>query len=204
MCLDKRTVQTDILFTLPNNFYFEFWHSAGTNDSDLSSDFGDEIDWILGKSFKLKNFNIDLGIAYYDYVDLLKMPKGDVVHPHFEINKTFSLLQNLTITPYSRIKFPLLIKNHKIEKGTLLHTGVKQEFNFTPKLKLNNGIQILYDDGTTGAKKSAVFLYDLALNYKITKKFNLNFFSLTLATPLVKTIDRETETIFNFGIAVNF
>ena len=53
---DEPVLQSDIFISLPKGFYFDIWHSVGLDDTDLSSNFGDEgPNFTLGWSGNWKN-----------------------------------------------------------------------------------------------------------------------------------------------------
>lgn len=70
---EKPVIQSTIFLELPKGFYgLGFW-SAGLDDPNFNSNFGDEIDVLAGWSQSFGKFNVDIGGGIYALYDIQKL-----------------------------------------------------------------------------------------------------------------------------------
>jgi len=204
---DKPVLQTDVFIQLPRGVYIDFWHSVGLDGTDMSSDYGDEIDYTLGWSGTLKGFVLDTGVSYFELVELLDIPQGDVIQPYIEVSKGFNTNKSQSLTPYFRVEFPFPAKGSSPEKGILTYGGLRHTWQGSPMLTMNQEVYVLRDDGAFGFDSAVVGQYHIRLSWNYFKRINIDFLSLDVSTPLTSVSDadgRKTEVVVGGGLTFNF
>ena len=87
-------------FTLPYGFWADLW---GSTDFRGAENLAREVDYGLGWS---DGQNIDVGVFYFDFAKLFSDEEyGDVIRPHVELFKSFSLNDSHNLTPYVRLEY---------------------------------------------------------------------------------------------------
>jgi len=205
ICHDGPVIQTDMFISLPRGFYFDVWHSAGLNGTDLSSDYGDEIDYTIGWSGKVKGIGLDLGVAYFDLIDLFEAPHGDLIMPYLEFNKGFDISKNHRLTPFVCFKFPYSAKGDELGHGFRTYLGTKHAWQINPKLSFNQKINLLFDDGACGNDSGVLGQYQGGISWQASKQLTLDLISVKAVTPLTSLSDsRETKIVYGAGITYRF
>lgn len=202
---DKPVIQTDLFISLPKGFYFDLWHSAGLDGTGLSSDYGDEIDYTVGWNGKLGEINLDLGVSYFDLVDLFKLPHGDLIRPYLELNKGFDITESHRLTPYVYLGFPYSAKGDEFGHGFFVRSGIKHAWQITPELTLNQKTNLFFDNGACGFDSGILGEYRCDIGWQISKSTTIDLISLKFVTPFTSLSDsRETEIVYGVGITHRF
>ncbi|MBZ9577712.1 hypothetical protein KJA13_01600 [Patescibacteria group bacterium] len=202
---DKPVIQTDLFASLPKGFYLGIWHSAGLDGTGLSSDNGDEIDYIVGWSGKVGKVNLDIGAYYFDLVDIFKSPHGDIIEPYFEISKGFDISDKHCLTPYVWFGFPYSAKGDEFGHGFYVRPGVKHAWQITPKLTLNQKANLFFDDGACGFDSGLFGEYRCSFSWQISKSTTIDLISVKGITPFTSLSDnRKTEIVYGAGITYRF
>lgn len=202
---DKPVVQTDLFVSLPKGFYFDLWHSAGLDGTGLSSDYGDEIDYTMGWSGKLGGVNFDLGVSYFDLVDLFKSPQGDLIRPYLKLNKNFDVSESHRLTPFVYFGFPYSAKGDEFGHGFFVRPGVKHAWQMTSNLTLNQRGNLFFDDGACGFDSGVFGEYRCDLSWQISKSTTIDLISVKGITPFTSLSDsRKTEIVYGTGITYRF
>jgi hypothetical protein len=88
--LDNPVIQTDLGLRW-DNLYANIWWSVGLDDSDLNSNFGDEVDLTLGWAKTNGRFTWDTGLLYLEVVNLCRLHNDFVslyANGAYELNKS--------------------------------------------------------------------------------------------------------------------
>jgi hypothetical protein len=200
---DKPVIQTDLSATWsgPLDISFGIWHSAGLDDSGLSSDFGDELDYYLNFEKEIGGISLSLYVAYFDTVDLFRTP-GDVV----------------SITP--KIGVPVEIGEHKVTPfvqwntyvptgqgalaGNLFQLGVEHGFSVR-SYDISHTMAVAYDDGAFGLENGYIFNYIFTGSFAVSEKFTVEVPMFKFTTPMSDLKDgRGSEVTFGAGVVFSF
>lgn len=202
---DKPVFQSDLLISLPLGFYFDFWHSMGLDGTGLSTDLGDEIDYTLGWNGNLKGIGFDLGFSYLDFIDLFKMPKGDVLRPYAEINKEFKITEKNIITPYVRWDGSFPAGANSPKGGQWFSAGLKHIWQINEIAALQQKLFTLYDTGALGFEKAIIGQYHIGLGWSVAKSVTLELPNFKISTPFTSVNDgRKSEFVIGAGLSFRF
>jgi len=205
ICDDDPSLQNDLFVSLPKGFYLEIWHSVGLDGTGLSSDYGDELDYIIGWKGEVKEINLDLGAVYIDCVDLFKSPQGDLIIPYLEVNKEFDISENHRLTPYVCFEFPYSAKGDEFGHGLWTYFGTKHAWQITPKFAFSQKVNLFFDDGACGNDSGLLGQYRCDLSWQISKSTTIDLISIKAITPFTSLSDnRKTEIVYGAGITYRF
>lgn len=207
--LDKPVFQTDIFVSLNAGYYIDIWHSAGLDDADLSSNFGDELDLTFGRGFNWKGYGVDIGIIYIDGLPTFHMKEGDFVEPFVELNKGFDdiIADGHLFTPFLRLEllFPLNDGNDIAD----IFVGIKYNWQLSNRFSFGSKVYFLYDDAI-GNSPTKVFIggYEADLGWSIINEgITFNPLMFKVRTPLNSvsaTDNRKTEAVIGVGFVFCF
>lgn len=199
---NKPVLQTDLCLSLPKGFYFDIWHSAGLDDDDLSSNFGDEIDLTGGWTGEIgKNFYLNVGLIYYDIYPLLEGDQLDAFVPFIEAGRNFEVGSH-TIVPFGRLEVNLLTGD--TNSGVYLFAGVKHVWKLPADFSIRQKADLFYDSGGFGMIPGLLGRYEGELSWQVSGIISLEPISVRVRTPLDSIPDRETEAAFGAGATLYF
>ncbi|KPJ55272.1 hypothetical protein AMJ47_00100 [Parcubacteria bacterium DG_72] len=202
---DKPVIQSDIFVSFPRGFYFSVWHSAGLDGTGLSSDAGDEIDYIVGWNGEVKGLNLDFGILYFDLVDLFRSPQGDIIQPYLELSKDFNVFGNQKLAPYVWFGFPYSAKGDEFGHGFYTRLGVKHVWQIGPKFIFSQKANLFFDDGACGFDSGLFGEYRCSLSWQISKSTTIDLISIKAIDPFTPLSDnRKTEIVYGMGVRYHF
>ena len=184
---DDPVIQTDITTAFSNGLELGIWHSAGLNDDDLSSDFGDEIDYTMGWSGKIKETNVSGGISYFDIFELGTRKKGDgaadVIRPYVAASQSFELSESQKLGPTAKLEGRMRAYGDA-NLGLTLYLGAQHGWTINPQLSFNQKLRLVDDTGSIGFEKILLGRYDAGFVYDLGKTVSWNVFSVTATTPI--------------------
>lgn len=202
VCHDKPVIQTDLLISLPKGFYLNIWHSAGL-DEGLSSNYGNEINYTLGWSGKLRETKLSLGLSYFDCADLFIMPRGDLVFPYLEISKEIKVSKSHTLEPYVSFGFPFSAHSNEFGHAVFYRAGVYHFWQINEKFRLYNKANLFFDNGgLSGYDSGLLGQYRCDFSYQISKSITLDLISVKLNTPLSSLSDERNKTNISYGAGI--
>jgi len=190
---NQPVLNSSLILSLPNGIYVGTWHSVGLDNTDLSSDFGDELDLFLGFSNSYEKINLDAGIIYIDVHNLAKIPEGDVVYPYMELNMPMA-----NLTPFVKVECSFPIVGIEPIKGTLSFIGTRHVWKLNKTIHVNQEIKTMYDSGAFGFDSGWIGQYSISLNIK---SFNIHARG---AYPLTELSQRDPKMIVGGGYSFKF
>lgn len=205
MFYEDPVIQTSITVPLPNDFYFNFWHSTGFNDSDLSSDYADEIDLTLGWSGAWNEFSLDIGIAYLDIVDVFKFNDQDIIEPYLEARMDLVSNENGKHSLSSFFKTEIYI-NPFISggDGAYLFTGLIHNWKLTGKWAFSQKPYLVFDTGVCRVDSGLLFGYNAGIEYALGEKFSLSPLLFKAVIPLEGSEDKDSEAVLGASFSFSF
>jgi len=206
--LYKRPVlQTDLFANFQNGLWLNVWHSTSLDNSDLSSDMGDELDIGFGFTNELPGgLSFDIGVHYFDCIDLLHMTKGDVIYPHAEIGRVIDINEQHSIKPFLHLSGLLSAYADEFGHTVYYRGGIGHEWKMTKSININQKAQLFYDKGGFCDYGSGLLAeYFLNSSYRLSGSVTIDFLSIKAAMPLSSlSDDREFEVVFGAGITITF
>ncbi len=202
----KPVVQSELLLLLPKGFYADLFWSTGMN-TQFSHDLDDEVDWTVGWSGNVgKGVVLDFGVTYFDLRSLwsTKGPVGDFIQPFAQAEKTFSLSESQSLTPYLRLE--VLFPTHAdIRTGSYVHLGVRHVWTVSDVLALNQKLFLVGDSGAAGFDAVVIGHYQAGLDWRMAKKLTLTLPTLKFSSPLSHVSDgRQGEFVYGLGMSLAF
>lgn len=201
---DGAVIQSDALLSFPLGFYFDLWSSFGLNDADLSSDFGDEADYTVGNAGRIGDFSYDANVSYFDLIEILRIPQGDVIRPAGGISRLIPLSDQHAIEPSLRFQGFIPIELDGASSGVHTAIGLCHSWNIAEPLYIRHSVEARYDTGAFSFDEGVIGRYDLLASWKISDAIQLEAPIFTLCSPLIGAGDRETEIVFGAGINLAF
>lgn len=182
---DEPVVWSEFMLNLPEGFYVDFWHSVGLDDSDFSSNWGDEFDVISGYNGKIGDFNINFEASFFNVFPLEKWWDNDFLLFSGKLSKTINLDDN-QLSFGTKIGWIADISN--FENGAvfinpfLCHSW-KKPFNFEC-LDINQEIHLLWNSGfgITGAEDLSA-KYNISPTWKLAENLSLVAPGFSLLVP---------------------
>ena len=200
---NEPVLQSDIFISLPKGFYFDIWHSAGLDDTDLSSNFGDELDFTLGWSGSWKEFGVDVGVIYIDGLPTFNMKQGDSLMPYVELNKEFDFADEHLFTPFVRLEllFPLNDENNVGD----IFGGFKHSWQLSDRFSIGQKAYLLYDNVVGNSNSTLVGGYGVDLNWDIHEKITFSPLMFKATMPLGSVNGgRKSEVVVGSGLTFHF
>lgn len=206
---DDPVIQTELLLSMPYGFYVDLWHSAGLNDSDLSSDYADELDYTLGWAGTLadlglgrEDINVDIGVIYFDLVDIFKS-QDDIIRAYLRFD-TEVMIGDQAVTFYVQPEVNWTV-NSDLEGGGGVEFGAEHSIEIVGSLSYDHALRIYYDSGTAGLDAGFIGEYAGGLTWMLNDNINVIPIQFKASTPLeALSDDRETEIIFGAAIEFSF
>ena len=164
---DEDVMNSSLAVTLPKGFYLNLFHSVGFDDSNLNSNFADEIDYTLGWSGEVKTVHVNAGISYFD-VFKIGSSKGDIIQPYLYLSKTWKFGQN-SITPIIQLDTFLPVKSKVLKEGLLIKAGISYSYPIFKQLSINLSMNIRYDNGAIAFQKAWLLQNSANLKWSINK-----------------------------------
>lgn len=192
-------LQTDLFISLPRGFYFDIWHSMGLDDTKLSSNYGDEVDYTLGWAGNIKGLGLDLGLSYYDCFKIFRGSGYDAFVLYSEASKPIQLSRTHLLTPFVRFEFQL--PTGDLKNGLYSYAGVKHSWQITPKMTIKQKANLFYDTGAYGMKSGLLGHYEASLSWQLTKYFSVEPLNIKARLPITSFHDeRKSDVAFGTGI----
>lgn len=196
-------IQTDLFIGLPRGFYLDVWWSVGLDDSSLSSNFADELDYTIGWSGEIRdNLVIDTCVTYFDFVEIGTYSE-EMVQVSAELSSDFELGEH-TLTPFIEYEHIFTV-NWSEEGGPQVNLGLRHSWSPVDKFDVSQQMQIIYDSGVTGFDAGFIGEYIAALNWQATEKMSVTIIQFQVSGPLESLSDsREGEVAIGCGLGYTF
>lgn len=204
---DGPAVQSELTVAFSNGVYVDVWHSAGTDDSDLSSNYADELDYTLGYAGEGKGIGFDLGVSYFDIFEVAKFGAGDVVNAYAEVSKGFELSEAQTISAKVKAQtYFLLLEgggNPENDGADFALVG-EHAWKVSESVALTQSVVAVFDDGANGGDSGIIGTYIANASWNVSGPFSVDV-SLNAYTPLTHVEDgRTTEIVPSVGVNFEF
>lgn len=194
--------QSNITLNHKSGLYFDLWYSTGFN-SKLSNDWDDEIDYTLGWSGKISQFNLSSSLSYFDNFKNFNFSYNDVVKGNIHLGYPKQIKPWLKVVPYvDYITFIIPNKNTPFNGGNLYSIGFDNEITITEKVKITPLVQYTWDDGALGVKAGHFLKLSSNLNWTISKHFVWNVAEVTFYS-LSNKREMKNQFVIATGLSWN-
>jgi len=197
---DEPVIQSSIFHESQNGVFCSLWNSIGLDDSDPSSNFGDEIDWTVGWQGDVRGFGFEATLAYWDVVDLFSDKPADIVGVTLAVSKALMMGINssLSVERYIPTDSSVFNGGHRITVG-LSYTGKIDE-----SMSAFVGQEVVWEDGVFGLDSGFNGKFSTSINWKVGRA-TIAFPTLTVYTTLSDFKDgRKDEFVAGSGISFTF
>jgi len=203
---DRPVSQNDLTITHnPSGVYLDIWQSISLTHSGRSTNYGNEIEYLIGWSGEIIGIGADAGIGYFDLITLFNMPEGDVIQPYIEFNKKITAAGQHTLTPYVRAEYGIPAKgNAKELKGLYVHTGLKHGWQITDDISVSQKAALIFDGGAYGADRAWVGAYEVSPSYRVREWLSLDLSGKVVGPFTSVTDGRTTQFIGSAGFSLNY
>jgi len=210
LAYDGPVVQTDLtlFFNKPpiKGAYFNVWWSAGFDDSNLNSNYGDEVDYTVGWAGEVKGFTLDIGVSLFEMYRIGSL-KGDIIHPYLEVGRPFHLSPQHTLTPFFKVTGVSFLPDEEGDRpdGALrMFLGAKHLWSITPGFSISQRAYVLHDEGACGRDSGFIGRYFAGFEKSIAKGLSFNA-GITVSSPITHLDDdRKTEVVYGGGLVFRF
>ena len=177
--------------------YVSLWISQGLDDSDFSSNFGDEINPSAGCAGSRWGLDLDVGVIYVDAHHLTHGPDGDVWGPYLRIARSTGEWEH-------SLKFePYLAGGDSLEGGWLIHargTYTMSIFREASTISISAGPT--YDDGAFGFAPGVIGFIEIEAAIPWRKvTFSPSY---KLSSPISGAEDRSEESAVGLSMGYSF
>lgn len=207
---DSWVLWTDAALELPQGFYLGLWHYLGLDDTDLSSNGGDELDPYLGWKGSLAGLDFRLETIYFNLHPIERWYEGDTWAQSAAVSKKFELGSGHSLRPEAQVDW-LSFADDFVNGALVLLPNVKHEWQAPfgiSTLTFGQKVWLAWDDGFDGPKNSSdgLFLrYDAGLHWQLTEHVTLTAPGFTGLLALTDPHDgRGSEASLNVGLKFSF
>lgn len=167
-------------------------------DFDNNADFGNEVDFHVGKSGQISLFSYDVGAQYF----VLHQPtldSGDVANVYLKLSlPEVANVWGVRLSPYAKLDYYTPIGDAPAS-GTFYRAGIVGETSLTNGWTLSIDRQLTYDDGAFGADSGWLAFTNLSLGYAVNETVTVAGL-LKHSIPLGDDSFRESEVSFGFSL----
>lgn len=205
---DDVVMQSGLYFenlpVLPKGFYVDLWNSWSLDHGYMTDDYGDELDYTFGWAGEFEEVQVDVGAAYFDYVDLLKGCDEDFMMFHAEIRKTETIpFSDIEISPFFRSETHVDLSSDSGD-GIYLIAGIDNSFSFAESFSLDQRLALIYDSGAYHFGAGWVGNYGADLNWKISDDIKITPLLFKVYLPENSADGKGPQTVIGSGISIAF
>jgi hypothetical protein len=216
LSLDRPVQETDIYISLPWGFYVDFWHSMGLNDSDLSSDAGDEVDLTVGwAGMVAKRLSVNAAISHYDYDNLFNEKGGDSISPYVEASLPMKIAGYHCLEPYVLFELDFPLGESDPDIGIYATGGLKHRWEIGSTVAIIQKLGFRYYEAPSSPEYGCIADYRFNLAWKIYRLIKWGMMKhVTADIPVVKanfplsnqheTKERGPEVAIGAGLTIKF
>jgi len=195
-------LQSSVTVNHKSGLFFDLWYSTGFN-SQFSNDWDDEIDYTLGWSGEVSNFELGSSLSYFDNFKNLNFTYNDVVKGNVHLGYPKQIKPWLRFVPYlDYVTFIVPNKRTPFVGGNLYSIGSGSEIILTNKMKIAPLIQFTWDDGAFGVRSGHFIKLSSNLNWTLSKHFIWNVLEATFYSPSNRR-EMKKEFVLGTGLSWN-
>lgn len=141
---DNSVFQQSVTLTHnPSGIYALVWNSYSPKGG-VNSDYGDEVDYIIGFSKEIRGFTVDAGYAFYD-LHKIGHTEGDLHALYLNVDAP----EIHSIVPYLKVEINLSTDKDILEGGVMYRAGIKHSIEIA-KQTIDLDLSIAGNDGAYG------------------------------------------------------
>jgi hypothetical protein len=169
---DKPVIQTEVFTYYDSGLYTVLWASFGLDDADLSSNWGDEMDYVIGWYGHVKGQRLDLSLAYFDTWDIGHVPNGDLIQAKAVYGLGQWYINGHSLRRSVGVKYRHEAKGN--EDGFYTSLNLRHDRALTQALTVGQDFTITHDSGVCGADEGIIGKYGFDMNYTIASGIDLD------------------------------
>ncbi len=196
---DEPVMQSDLFIAFDSGLYLDLWNSKSFSGK-WNGNLGNEVDYGIGWAGKVRDFNVDIGVTYFDEPKMFNLKSGDIIYTHASISRECrKYLVSWTWENY------ITMPNTGFQGGNLFSARIYRGFQLIQdKATLNLSTALVYDDGGFGADDGFLQKGNVGIDWKITDHLMLNAPSVNYYVPISVHDARKTDTVIFAGLTYKF
>lgn len=195
--LDDADMQSAFDINWDNGIYTGIWWAVGMDDTDLSSNFGDEVDVKVGWTNSSNNWNWDIGFLYL-MVTPLQTTHNDFASLYADLS--YKLTESLSV--YGRYEGYRHVATSDVNDGQFFFSGLKYN-TAMGKWNLSARATLAWDDGAFSNSSGMFWSGDVSVSHSLIGK-TCWMAGAKFADQLSTHDSRESEIAYHVGISVTF
>jgi len=203
---DERVGQLDLWIDIKGGFWIDLWGSVATEGRHDGENFGDEIDFGVGKTTEVTLSdeaiaNIDIGLYYFDIAEVTKFNGDtDAWRIHMEATGEGCLAIEDVLKPFVKVQ---AYKASTESWDSLIFVGVKGDYGITDKLSLDARAYTMYDSGLWDNVSGYLVGAEIAAHYALFEDLTADI-SVGHTDPMSSGDYRSEQTTWGFGLTYSF
>jgi hypothetical protein len=198
---NKPVLWTDLNLIFHEELYFNLWWSSGLEGSGISSDYGDEIQYILGRKIEFdEKLYVDFGYGYYDTVEVGEL-ENDIFTVFAEFGYHIKTVSFHT-SPYIKFQLNEDLDSQSKFNNSYIYLG-NRNISRLGDVQFDKEMCLLYDAGGIEGLDSGVFAQYL-IEFKLRKsdRVSITLAQAKITTPLT-SVDDDRDTVFVYGAGIS-
>lgn len=200
---------SEIYLDLPKGIFADLLYIRGLDDSDFSSNFGDEIQSTIGWKGKISEMDASLSVCFSNIYPTDKLWNGDTILPSFRLSKDYKITDHL-IRPELAVEW--IAATDDIASGAIvLRPNVthrwKAPLGIDP-LTINQNGMLVWDDGFNKPKNSSdgiFFRYSACLDWQLSRNVIFSFPQYIISEPITDPHDgRKGDSSIGGSLMLKF
>lgn len=191
---DDPVVQGEVTLTFNRwGGYINLWASK---DFDNEVNFGDEIDYTAGWTFR----ELNIGATFMDYAEVFGTKETDFFRPFIEFPLPPIQFPGHRIQLYSRYEYYAATREFDLNSGGRMISGIRHRWELSKRWAFRHQLKVVYDGGLYGSMPGFLGMYDVGVDYSMGSA-TLNLLSVKQSMIPQTMTDRENKTIVGAGVS---
>jgi hypothetical protein len=201
---DKPVIQSDLFLLSECGFMADFWYSMPADADKVGENYATEMELIVGWAGKVKEYDLTLGVGYYDLYPAFSFGKTDYLLLPLEVSREFKVVPSLKVSPFLRAESYFRLDGY--QPGiTQPRTGLRYKWDVNSILSVAGRAMAVYDPGIIGGDEVLIGNFESTLLWKFGDHLTVEFPFVKFVEPLTRVSDgRKSEVVWGFGATYRF